>query len=122
MEVFTSHIQVQLEMRCNNDDIEPLSQISSNYTEDQLAILLGDLNILDGFVEGQVPREVCFELLENAGWNLIKEEGVDLIYFSSKLLDMHHEILTNIDSPLLSRELGGMASDHEPIAVDVFFP
>jgi len=123
--VFSTHIEANTTARCNELTIRPLSELSGEHTSGA-AVLMGDFNILDGFVEGQVPRQVCYDLLSGAGWIFVYEHTVDIIFLSQGLLDLgiEYQVMSNLDNPLFDhRGMGDRrAADHEPVIVDIFFP
>ncbi|MBI5962421.1 MAG: endonuclease/exonuclease/phosphatase family protein [Chloroflexi bacterium] len=90
------------------------------------AILLGDMtmpppNILLGYPESQI---LCPPLLEAAGWSFLTDVGqVDHVWATEAMLAKESYVLPSPNKePLVAKSVLRNTSDHNPLAVDFFFP
>jgi hypothetical protein len=121
--VFANHARFDDELGCNAPVMQEMIDIAAPYM-DGFAILMGDLNISNmvGFVDTAIPEDVCYEMLEQAGWIIATFDNIDQIYVSESLLNYAFSDIKNADAPppnVPECEMGE-CSDHPPVIWDLF--
>ena len=121
VQFFTTHVAFDDKLRCNEPEIRKVAEITAQYTQD-LAVLGGDFNISAPYGDEAIPMEVCYDLLEDAGWQVVIQNEIDIIYFSGSMLEYAFEGMSSADNhTLVSVDERREAADHEPVVVDIFF-
>jgi endonuclease/exonuclease/phosphatase family metal-dependent hydrolase len=121
--VFANHARFDPELGCNAPVMQEMIDIAAPYM-DGFAILMGDLNISNmvGYVDTAIPEDVCYEMLEQAGWIIATFDNIDQIYVSESLLNYAFSDIKNADAPpqnVPECEIGE-CSDHSPVIWDIY--
>jgi endonuclease/exonuclease/phosphatase family metal-dependent hydrolase len=121
--VFANHARFDDELGCNAPVMQEMIDIAAPYM-DGFAILMGDLNISNmvGYVDTAIPEEVCYEMLDEAGWIIATFDNIDQIYVSESLLIYAYSDIRNADAPPPNVPECGIreCSDHPPVIWDLY--
>lgn len=121
--VFANHVHFDKNLGCNVPVLQAMIDIAAPYM-DGFAILMGDLNInnMVGFVDTAIPEEVCYEMLDEAGWTIATFDNIDQIYVSESLLNYAYSDIKNADKPPPNVPECGIreCSDHPAVIWDLY--